>query len=193
VFGPEHLSCYLLGIEPGTPFGRRASAGTLVRPDEETTRGLFLATSDHLRARGYEHYEVSNFARGPAWRSRHNGKYWRRAPYLGLGPAAHSFQGRERWWNVRSLAGYLAALGAGRAPVAGSETLTDDQVALEEVYLGLRCVEGVALARVLALPAGHVTVDALVAEGLACVAGERLVATSAGYVVSDGLPARFGL
>ncbi len=79
---------------------------------------------------------------------RHNLKYWTRTPYLGLGPAAHSFQAGRRWWNFASVAQYCASLNAGRPPVAGAETLTPAQIRLETLYLGFRTREGVSLATI---------------------------------------------
>ncbi len=104
-FAPEHLSCYQLTLAAETPLrtpmARRVARGELSLPDEETQREFFLLTANFLTARGYLHYEVANFARqGPQAGSlchyccRHNLKYWTRTPYLGLGPAAHSFHGR---------------------------------------------------------------------------------------------------
>jgi oxygen-independent coproporphyrinogen-3 oxidase len=190
-FEPEHLSCYLLSREPRTPFGERHARGEIQRLSEEEERAFYLSTSEQLRARGYEHYEVSNFARTPAWRSRHNQKYWRHVPYLGLGPAAHSYLGRERWWNARSVGRYFEALGAGGLPVEGRETLTDEQIRLEALYLGLRCADGVPLELVWAIPGWEAAVAALEAEGLARVAGKRLSPTLEGFLVADRLPLRF--
>jgi putative oxygen-independent coproporphyrinogen III oxidase len=190
-FAPEHLSCYLLSLEPRTPFGERHARGELGRLCEEEERDFFLFTAETLRSRGYEHYEVSNFARSPAFRSRHNQKYWRHVPYLGLGPAAHSYLGRERWWNVRSVDRYREALGAGRLPVEGQETLTDEQIWLEKLYLGLRCADGVPVELLRASPGWEAVVTALEAEGLARLEESRLSLTLEGLLVADRLPLRF--
>jgi oxygen-independent coproporphyrinogen-3 oxidase len=98
-----------------------------------------------LKAEGYIHYEVSNFARDESLLARHNRKYWEHMPYLGLGPSAHSFDGRKRWWNVRSVKKYCAALEKGLLPIEGSETLTKDQIHLESLALGFRTRKGVDL------------------------------------------------
>ncbi len=143
--GPDHLSCYQLTIEAGTPFARRHNSGEIALPDDETQADLFLATSRTLADKGFLQYEVSNFARSRGTESRHNSKYWRHTPYLGLGPAAHSFDGRRRWWNVRSVEGYIAELRAGRLPAAESELLTADQLRTEALFLGMRTSEGVNL------------------------------------------------
>jgi oxygen-independent coproporphyrinogen-3 oxidase len=147
--GPEHIACYMLTLEPGTPLFEAQRAGRFRPAPEERVAELFLATADYLTGRGYRHYEVSNFARtGPsgAWLSRHNCKYWSHHPYLGFGPAAHSFLPPQRLWNHRSLDRYLADLDAGRAPRAGQETLTPAEQLTEFVMLGLRTAEGVDLA-----------------------------------------------
>ena len=144
---PDHLSCYTLTMEPGTPMAQRVQNGQIQTLDEQTAGDLFSATASYLNHHGYRQYEISNFSRHAAGdsrdrRSRHNKKYWTAAPYLGFGPAAHSFLDHTRWWNHRSLNDYLADLKAGRCPVAGSETLTREQQVMEFVYLGLRQTDG---------------------------------------------------
>jgi oxygen-independent coproporphyrinogen-3 oxidase len=139
---PDHLSLYGLTVEDHTPLGRWAARGEVVPVDDERYAVEFLAADRALVARGYDHYEVSNAAR-PGRRARHNSAYWRRAPFIGLGPSAHSGLGRERRWNVRDWAAYDRLLATGASVVAGSERLADDAVALEEIYLGLRTSEGV--------------------------------------------------
>jgi len=118
-FNPEHLSCYQLTLAAETPMGREAAQGDLVPLNEEAQREFFLLTTGFLKARGYLHYEVANFARREKYICRHNRKYWTRVPYLGLGPAAHSFNGSQRWWDFSSVEQYCSSLKAGAAPVAG--------------------------------------------------------------------------
>ena len=151
---------------------RRMARGEISLPDEETQRQFFLLTADFLTARGYLHYEVSNFARqGPQVKNlcyccRHNLKYWTRTPYLGLGPGAHSFDGRRRWWNFSSVEKYGAALNAGESPVAEAETLTPAQIRLETLALGFRTREGVSLATLREQPGADAMVAALTRAGL---------------------------
>ncbi len=133
-----HISAYHLTIEPGTAFGRRAARGMFAPVAEEVSEEEFLTVHDTLREAGYEHYEVSNYAR-PGFRARHNAAYWHGARYLGIGPAAHSFDGAERRWNVASVARYLS----GEAP--GSERLTDRDRHNEYVMTRLRTAEGIEL------------------------------------------------
>jgi len=144
-FSPEHLSCYQLTLEAKTLLGIKVQAGEFSMPGEEMQHEFFMKTSQFLEGAGYLHYEVSNFAKGKEHASRHNQKYWDHSPYLGLGPAAHSFQYNQRWWNHRSLHQYLAAINAGHLPVEETETLTLEQLRLEALYLGLRTRKGISL------------------------------------------------
>ena len=145
---PEHLSCYQLTVEPRTVFGHRRSRGELHELPEPRQAALFRFTHRFLADAGYAAYEVSNFAREPRWRSRHNRKYWDHTPYLGLGPSAHSFDGRRRrWWNHRGLAAWRAAVERGERPVAAREELDRETLALERLMLALRTVDGLDLAR----------------------------------------------
>src|SRR4030043_2206713 len=143
-FSPEHISCYQLTLEAKTPLGIRYRVGEFLIPGEELQYAFFMKTSEFLEDAGYIHYEVSNFARGEEHTSRHNQKTWNHSPYLGLGPAAHSFQCNQRWWNHRSLDQYLAAINAGNLPVEERETLTVEQLGLEALYLGLRTRKGIS-------------------------------------------------
>jgi oxygen-independent coproporphyrinogen-3 oxidase len=159
--------------------------------NEEAQREFFLLTANFLKKRGYLQYEVANFARGQEYICRHNRKYWTHMPYLGLGPAAHSFQVNRRWWNHRSLHDYCAALSGGRPPIAGQETLTPAQLRLESLYLGFRTREGVSLEVVREQPRGEVILAELVKAGLVRVHGNRVTSTLNGLVVADGLPLWF--
>lgn len=142
-FHPEHLSCYILTYEPGTPMYKSLEAGRISPLGDETVAALFKFTSTYLAAHGYLHYEISNFAAGPAHRSRHNRKYWNLVPYLGFGPSAHSFDGTRRSWNHADVRRYGEELGQGVLPVAETEILTREQVLIEMVMLGLRTSEGI--------------------------------------------------
>jgi oxygen-independent coproporphyrinogen-3 oxidase len=145
---PEHLACYSLTVEPDTPLAHRVADGGVRLPSEKMSADLFDLTAAYLNANGYRQYEISNFAKPtaagpPDRRSRHNRKYWSAAPYLGFGPAAHSFIDPARWWNHRFLDRYLADLAAGKAPIAQREVLTRTQRLTEFVYLGLRQTAGI--------------------------------------------------
>jgi oxygen-independent coproporphyrinogen-3 oxidase len=196
--GPQHLSCYQLTIHAGTPFGFRQARGELREMPERGQASLFRLTHERLAAAGYVAYEVSNFARAPEHESRHNRKYWRHAPYLGLGPSAHSFDGARRWWNERKVGLWEDAVAAGGLPLAGEEWLGPPELALEHLMLGLRTREGVDLAHLRSLgfeiaSTNAALLDRLAAERLIVVGGDRLVPTLAGWAVADGLAAAFDL
>lgn len=143
---PEHLSCYNLTIEPGTPLYNRLQQGEIRPLTEWRERALYAFTIDFLEKHGYFHYEVSNFAR-PGFHCRHNVKYWDGSAYLGIGASAHSYDGRQRFWNVDNYFRYIQLLKQELRPVAGHETLTEKQKQFEMIFLGLRRHEGVDLKR----------------------------------------------
>jgi oxygen-independent coproporphyrinogen-3 oxidase len=190
-FAPEHLSCYQLTLEPRTTFGRRHARGELRRASEEAERSAFLFVSEAIRACGFDHYEISNFARTPLRRSRHNQKYWLHVETIGLGPAAHSYRDRRRWWNVSTVRDYVARVHDGGDATASSEQLTEEQVQLETLLLGLRTANGVTLEFVKKLPRGMDIVATIAGEGLVSITEDRVVPTLEGYLVADGLPLRF--
>jgi oxygen-independent coproporphyrinogen-3 oxidase len=188
-FEPAHISCYELTIDgETTPFGKMASKGKLKLPSVEKQRRTFLFTSQFLKERGFIHYEVSNFARGEIYRSRHNLKYWRHTPYLGLGPAAHSFRHGTRWWNVRSVEQYCGALSKNEKPVEGNESLSSEQLELERFFLGFRNLEGVDIKDTLDEPLREAILKMLISEKLIEVHGRKIIPTVEGYLVADRLP-----
>ncbi len=141
-FAPEHLSCYQLSLDEKTPLFARYRSDGLRMPTENEALDFFLTTSKMLTGAGYLHYEVSNFARCEALSSKHNMKYWRHIPYLGLGPAAHSFCDRRRWWNAADVDAYNRSIFEGKTPVLQSEELSAEQLAMEALFLGLRTKDG---------------------------------------------------
>jgi putative oxygen-independent coproporphyrinogen III oxidase len=144
---PDHVSLYGLTVEAHTPLGRWTVRGEVTPVDEETYAAEFLTADQALSAHGFEHYEVSNAAKR-GHRARHNSAYWRRAPFIGLGPSAHSGFATERRWNVREWAAYERVVAAGNSPLEGHELLDDAAIALEDLYLSLRTSEGAPLNRV---------------------------------------------
>lgn len=134
----QHVSAYHLTIEPDTAFGRRAARGQFTPVDEATSEREFLTVHETLTATGFEHYEVSNYAL-PGFRARHNAAYWHGEKYLGIGPAAHSYDGTERHWNPASVQRYIAG------DPAESETLTERDRFNEYLLTGLRTAEGIDL------------------------------------------------
>lgn len=181
--GPEHLSLYGLTFEAGTPLDRWRARGEAHPAAESRAAAEYLAAHAHLASAGFEHYEVSNAAR-PGRRSRHNSAYWTHAPYLGLGPSAHSAAGAERWWNVRDWAAYARDVQAGAPVVAGREELDQAARRLERLYLGLRTDAGVGVAE---LPAG--VPEQWVGAGWARVHDGRVRLTPEGWLRLDALVA----
>jgi len=288
-FQPEHLSCYQLTYEPGTPLGGRKARGEVTPATEEEERDFFLFTSRFLEERAYLHYEISNFARlkepvrggvdqatvvhpkdatptltlppqggGEAavaslphnalflannalfqtnsakflrsdtqfpaddaqfftdeefcpelinnqeslnrkpktqnpepHYSRHNRKYWRHVPYLGLGPGAHSFQNGVRWWNAASVTQYGRELAQRRSPVADREVLTEEQLRLEALYLGLRTKDGVPLNLIRRTRGWEKILQELRHAGLVEVHQDRVVPTRTGFLLADRLALEF--
>lgn len=194
---PQHVSCYQLTFHQGTPFWRGRERGVIRELPEPEQAASYELVLEVLQEVGYEAYEVSSFARSPEHRSRHNRKYWDHTPYLGLGPSAHSFDGRRRWWNERDEASWRGRVLAGERPVAGEEVLTREELALEALMLGLRTAEGVDLARfrerhgVDLVERNRALVDRLAAEGLVVAKAGRLRPTLRGFAVADGLPTGF--
>ena len=140
---PDHLSCYSLIIEEGTPFYRWHQMGRLPRPDEEEELAMYQAAIEAAEGAGLAPYEISNFAR-PGHQSRHNLIYWRNQPYLGLGPGAHSWWEGVRRANLGPLPAYEAALQAGRLPLEREEPISRALEMDETMFLGLRLTrEGV--------------------------------------------------
>jgi len=191
---PDHLSCYQLTLHKGTPLHRRWQRGELQElPDTDQTE-LYLLAHEVLTEAGYRAYEVSNFARAPRYESRHNRKYWGHAPYLGLGPSAHSFNGgRNRWWNVRQLNDWEIAIDRGNRPVGGSERLRREELALEAVMLGLRTRAGLDCDAVQERWATDVwtpnqgTFARFAADGLMQVRGRCVHPTARGMAIADYL------
>jgi len=192
-FSPEHLSCYQLTLETKTSLGKRYQAGEFSIPGEELQYEFFMRTSRFLEDAGYIHYEVSNFTRGAELASRHNQKYWDHSPYLGLGPAAHSFHDNRRRWNHRSVDQYITSINRGNLPVEETEILTMEQLRLEALYLGLRTKKGVCLEDFKdqyncdLFTEKKEMLDKLQEEGFIFIQDDHLYPTSTGLAVADSL------
>ena len=190
-FAPDHVSPYQLTIEPGTAFGRAAGRGTLVPPSPDSGADLYETTQARLSDAGFEAYEVSNHARGPAARSRHNLAYWRGEDYVGAGPGAHgritTAGARTATETARSVKAYIGAVDEAGVGIASRETLTPREAALERLLMGLRTHEGVCwrdLAPLGLTPASATTMG-LDRLGLIEAGASRLRATAAGRPVLD--------
>jgi oxygen-independent coproporphyrinogen-3 oxidase len=185
---PEHISLYGLTAEAATPLGRWVREGRESLADEDRYADEYLLAHERLTAAGYEHYEVSNFAR-PGRRASHNFAYWTGVPYAALGPGAHSFDPPVRHWNLRGWEAYREAIQSGSLPVEGTETVSSDDAALERVWLRLRTDSG--------YPADEATAGQLeMAEswrsrGLASLDDGRIRLTPEGWLLLDRLAVDF--
>jgi oxygen-independent coproporphyrinogen-3 oxidase len=196
---PDHISLYALQLalspdewaaapRPGAIRWRRRVAA---RQDDAEASAQYRAAEEMLEAAGYRHYELSSWAR-PGFESRHNGAYWARRAYTGIGAGAHSYDGvARRSWNQRDLDAYLADVVAGRLPEAGSETLDEATRAFEAVALGLRRVDGLSRAEFQAeFGADPVerfadAVASTVADGLLELGADRIRLTAAGRLLAS--------
>jgi len=188
-----HLSCYQLTLETDTPLGQAYGQGLFSMPDDDELFELFISTSKFLEDSGYLHYEVSNFSHGESRISRHNSKYWQHVPYLGLGPAAHSFDGNRRWKNIRSLESYLQQLEQGKSPIEDCETLTSEELQLETLFLGFRTKAGIDLDEFEErfgfdlLKMNKDSLEPLLAAGHLKITAGRLQPTWTGMALADSL------
>jgi oxygen-independent coproporphyrinogen-3 oxidase len=180
---PDHLSLYGLTIEDHTPLARWTARGEIAPVDEDRYAAEFLEADAILGQAGYDHYEVSNYSL-PGRRARHNSAYWRREPFIGIGPSAHSGWGANRLWNLREWAAYERAMARGESAVVGAERLDEEAVELEALYLGLRTREGVAGDR---LPPE--TATAWTEAGWARASGGVVRLTAEGWLRLDALTA----
>ena len=184
---PEHLSAYGLTLDAGSLW---AAAGVEGLPPEGTVVEQYWALARAAAARGFEHYEISNYAR-PGFRSRHNQIYWRAAEYLAAGPGACGFVGDVRYGNVKPVARYCATLEAGALPIETSERLTARQQDSERLFLGLRLADGVPggalAARAAQAPALARRIATWREAGLLADRGGNVALTEAGFLVSDAL------
>jgi oxygen-independent coproporphyrinogen-3 oxidase len=146
---PQHVSIYLLEVDGGSRLGSEILRGgtkysAFAVPSDDAMAEAYDLARSSLAAVGYEHYEISNFAK-PGFASVHNRKYWRREPYFGFGAGAHSFSGTQRWANAHDSAGYVQAIAAGKIPMEQLENIGESQALEEELFLGLRQLSGIDL------------------------------------------------
>jgi oxygen-independent coproporphyrinogen III oxidase len=177
---PEHISTYCLTYEEDTEFLARYQRGEFLA-SEETEAGFLEMAMTTLERAGYEHYEISNYARS-GFRSEHNQAYWRGKDYVGLGPSAFSTRGFERWQNIADHHEYTRRLFANESPVASIERLTPEMKRTERIALGLRTVEGIT-ADTISINRTH----ALSRAGLLRHGIDRVVLTSAGKLLADSI------
>ena len=189
--GVEHISAYSLMYEEDTPLTAMLKRGTIKEVDEETSLAMYETLARRLKAAGYEHYEISNFAR-PGFRSRHNSSYWQQTPYIGIGAAAHSFDMKSRQWNVAHLSKYIESVNSGVIPMEREE-LDSDTTFNDIVTTALRTSEGINL-NAMEQRLGTEYKDAVIAastkhirNGLMEISDNHLRLTSKGIFISDSI------
>lgn len=189
---PQHISAYGLTYEPGTRLWQQRECGEVVEASEDQYLDMYRILVGLLQAAGYEHYEISNFAL-PGYRSRHNSSYWNETPYLGLGAAAHSYDGTMRRSNPADLCGYIRRITSGQ-PACQVEDLAWWERYDERVMLGLRTADGVDAHRLRSdfgdKAWAHFVSEArrhIDAGNMICTDDGRYILTSEGIVLSDSV------
>lgn len=189
LYNAPHLSCYNLTIEPNTVFGRWVSKGRINDVDEEFALGQYHLLTAFLEREGYRQYEISNFSK-VGFESRHNSNYWKQTPYLGIGPGAHSFDGKSRQANISNNALYIKSILANKIPA--TVELLDDKMKLNELIMtGIRLAEGVDLGMLASgyqydlLHAQADKISDLLSNGLIYVESNHLIATKKGKLMAD--------
>jgi oxygen-independent coproporphyrinogen-3 oxidase len=190
-FGLPHISSYALTVEPRTALQKFIEKGVVPNVDDEQAQEQFYILVDTLEARGFVNYEISNFGK-PDYFSKNNTAYWLGKSYLGVGPSAHSFNGKHRSWNIRNNPIYLKKMAEGVLPLE-IETLSTPDRYNEFVMTGLRTIWGVDLERV-ATDFGERYVQYLdqqaakfLNQGLLILEGQKLLTTKKGKFLADGI------
>jgi len=193
---PDHLSVYLLELYKDAPLLHRINRGELRAVDDDLTVAMYFALTDEAERRGFEHYEISNWAR-PGSESRHNLKYWTGAPYWAFGVSAAGYNGRARWSNTRNIHEYLTKVESGQAPLVERIDLSDDDRQSENLFLRLRLKDGVDLDEHLrrfgvnALERYRDEIERLREAGLVELGENRLKISRAGAVLANEVFAAF--
>ncbi|HBN01015.1 MAG TPA: hypothetical protein DD383_00015, partial [Rikenellaceae bacterium] len=184
---PEHISAYQLSIEEGSALARMVTDGRYVEASDEQCRRQYDVLRRCLRQSGYHHYEISNFAK-PGFEAVHNSAYWRRVPYIGFGPGAHSFSGNVRSWNSQELPHRTSTAKLDNEPnkntdgslgrnlttySRNSETLSPEDIRVERIMLSLRTDKGLETTELYSL-ADRSVIDSLLSEGALEVCGARI-------------------
>lgn len=182
---PDHVSAYSLIVEEGTALARRVRHGDLPLPDDDDLADKYLLADERLEAAGLGWYEVSNWARDPASRCRHNLLYWTGGDWWGVGPGAHSHVGGVRWWNLKHPRAYAERVAAGLSPAQAREVLDAETRRVERILLELRLREGLPVTVLDAR--GRAEVARLIDDGLVTRHAERLVPTRRGRLLADAI------
>lgn len=188
---PGHISAYSLIVEPGTKLARQIASGTLAPIDEDLQAEKYEVADSLLHAAGYEWYEISNWAKSKAQRSRHNLAYWQSQDWWGYGPGAHSHLGSVRWWNHKHPATYASKLQNFGSPGAGKEQLDSQTAALERVLLESRTADGMKISELLKLnQAASASIGEMISDGLidgrSALEGD-LILTLKGRLLADAV------
>jgi len=193
-YGIPHLSCYALTVEEKTPLHKYINTKKKADIDSDKQGHQFLLLMDWLKEAGYEHYEVSNFAK-PGFRSRHNSSYWKGRPYLGIGPSAHSFDGSARQWNIANNQQYIQSLEQSVIPAEKEILSTADQLN-EYLMISLRTAEGIDL-EVIERKWSREEKERIIKEtsnyinnGLMIKEGDQLKLSKEGMPLADGIAAQ---
>lgn len=183
-----HLSCYALTVEPKTNLFRMINEGGAINVDNGHQSDQFLLLMRWLEEAGFEHYEISSFAK-TGFRSRHNSAYWQQKKYLGIGPSAHSFDGHSRQWNINNNNAYIESIDAGRLPIE-KEVLTENQRLNEYIMTSLRTAEGLDLSIAPAQkPRLELVAAKYIGSGLMISDNGFLRLTKEGKLLADGISA----
>lgn len=188
---PEHLSVYSLMIEEGTPLYNLVAAGKVKEIDEEESLAMYKLLCKKMEESGYEHYEISNFAKHGC-HSRHNSSYWRDIPYMGIGAAAHSYDGHSRQWNISDLNKYIDGIGKGKVPF--EREIIDETTHFNDIITtATRTAEGISLEKI-KREFGDKYLNNLmneakkhIANGMLEIADNNLRLTKEGVFISDSI------
>jgi len=184
---PEHISAYQLSVEPDSALEKLVERGRFSQADDEKCARQYDCLCRRLREAGYHHYEISNFAL-PGREAKHNSAYWRHVPYVGLGPGAHSLRNDGKWlrsWNCDSLKNYLEATEKGFQAICDGEELSEEQMHLEDIMLGLRTDSGISPD--ILSKAEKATAERLLANGDLVLADGRIRIPEERFFVSDSI------
>jgi len=179
---PEHVSCYALIVEPGTPLARRIERGDLPGTDDDLMADEYTLADERLTAAGLGWYELSNWAK-PGHECRHNLAYWHSRDWLGFGPGAHSHLDGRRWWNHKQPARWASAVARGEVPTAGAEQIGPAEAHEERVLLELRLATGLPLDAL--TPTEAARVPSLIEDGLVTTENDCLALTLKGRLLAD--------
>ncbi len=179
---PNHISAYALIVEQGTAFARKVSRGEVVMPDDDETADKYLLADEMFTAAGLGWYELSNWAIDEDAHCRHNELYWSGGEWWGVGPGAHSYVDRRRWWNVKHPAAYAQRLSAGESPEADGESIDNSTAHIERVMLQTRMRSGLDLAGI-----DPKMAQSVVDRGLATISANHLILTLQGRLLADAV------